>query len=68
MALGDEIREQRKSLGLGQLETAELAGVSERFVRSAEQGKASLRLDKLEALLDALGLELRALPRGGGGN
>ena len=65
MSLGSEIREHRKSLGLGQLETAELAGVSERFVRSAEQDKPSLRLDKLQALLDVLGLELRALPRVG---
>lgn len=61
--LGDEMKTQRKALNLSQLEVAELAGVSERFVRAAEQGKPSVRLDKLEAVLDALGLELRATPR-----
>jgi hypothetical protein len=35
-----------------------MAGVSERFVRFVEQGKPSLRLDTLLALLDTLGLEL----------
>ena len=35
-----------------------MAGVSERFVRFVEQGKPSLRLDTLLALLETLGLEL----------
>ena len=58
------MRARRRSLGLGQMELAELADVSERFVRSLEQNKATVRLDKLTAVLDALGLELRAEPRG----
>ncbi len=49
------------------MELPELADVSERFVRSLEQNKATVRLDKLTAVLDALGLELRAEPRGGVG-
>ena len=61
------MRARRRSLGLGQMELAELADVSERFVRSLEQKKATVRLDKLTAVLDALGLELRAEPRGGVG-
>ena len=40
-----------------------MAGVSERFVRFVEQGKPSLRLDTLLALLDTLGLELRLATR-----
>jgi len=35
-----------------------LAGVSERFVHTLEAGKESVRLDKVTAVLDALGLEL----------
>lgn len=41
------MRARRRSLGLGQMELAELADVSERFVRSLEQNKATVRLDKL---------------------
>lgn len=57
-ALGDEIRARRHALRLHQIDVAEMAGVSERFVRDAEHGKTTLRLDKLHALLDVLGLEL----------
>lgn len=63
MGLADDVRQRRKELGLTQVDTAELAGVSERFVRLVESGKQSVRLDKLEALLGALGLELRAALR-----
>lgn len=61
---GSSIRERRKALGLRQSELADLAGVSERFVRAAEQDKASVQLDSLSAVLDALGLELRIAVRG----
>ena len=40
-----------------------MAGVSERFVRFVEQGKPSLRLDTLLALLDTLGVELQLATR-----
>lgn len=67
MSLGQDVRTRRRSLGLGQIELAELADVSERFVRFVEQDKATVRLDKLTAVLDVLGLELRAEPRLGVG-
>lgn len=67
MSLGEDVRAQRRALGLGQVELAELADVSERFVRSLEQDKQSVRLDKLTAVLAVLGLELRAEPRRGVG-
>jgi len=60
MTFADDVRQRRKELGLTQVEAADLAGVSERFVRLVEAGKVSVRLDKLEALLEVLGLELRA--------
>ncbi len=60
MALADDVRDRRRTLALSQADAADLAGVSERFVRSVEAGKETVRLDKLVALLDVLGLELRA--------
>lgn len=63
MTLGEDVRRQRKTLNLTQVEVAELADVSERFVRSVEQDKPSVQLDKLVAVVDALGLELRATTR-----
>lgn len=60
MGFADDVRRRRQELGLTQVDAAELAGVSERFVRLVEAGKDSVRLDKLRALLDVLGLELRA--------
>ncbi len=57
---GVDIRTRRKELGLTQTDVAALAGVSERFVRSVEHGKPTVRLDRLTQLLDALGLHLRA--------
>jgi len=56
--LGEALRRRRRDLGLRQVELAELAGVSERFVRELEHGKATARLDKVEAVLDVLGLTL----------
>jgi len=58
MTLGSDTRNRRRQLGLGQRDLADLAGVSERFVREVESDKATIRLDKLSDLLDALGLEI----------
>lgn len=58
--LGQDIRARRRELSLGQVELADLSGTSVRFIRSLEQGKATVRLDRLIAVLDKLGLELRA--------
>lgn len=62
-SLGEQVRRRRVELGLLQAEAAELAGVSERFVRAVEHDKATVRLDKLRPLLEVLGLELRAQVR-----
>jgi HTH-type transcriptional regulator/antitoxin HipB len=63
-ALAADVRSRRRALGLGQQDLADLSGASVRFVRNLEHGKASVRLDKLLAVLDVLGLELRAGVRG----
>ena len=58
-----EVRARRKALQLNQRDLADIAGVSERFVRFVEQGKPSVQVDSLLALLEALGLELQVAPR-----
>lgn len=58
-ALGAEVRARRTLLKLNQQDVADMAGVSERFVRFVEQGKPSIQLDSLLAVLETLGLELK---------
>ena len=61
--LADEVRARRAVLRLSQQDVADMAGVSERFVRFVEQGKPSVQLDSLLAVLETLGLELRLSTR-----
>ena len=49
------VKERRRSLGLTQKDLADRAGVGLRFVRDLEQGKASLRLDKVNQVLALFG-------------
>lgn len=58
--LSQDVKARRRALKLGQEELADLSGTSVRFIRELEHGKATVRVDKLRAVLDALGLELRA--------
>lgn len=44
--------------GLTQPELAEKAGVGQRFVRELEQGKETLRLDKVNQVLKLFGYEM----------
>jgi y4mF family transcriptional regulator len=57
-ALSEFIRNRRKSLGLTQPELAEKAGTGLRFVRDLEQGKKTLRMDKVNQVLALFGYEL----------
>lgn len=52
------VAQRRRVLRLNQNELAELAGVSERFVRDLAHGKLSVQLDKMCDVLAALGLSL----------
>ena len=56
--LGEQVRERRRQLGLRQEELADLAWVSPSFVRFLEHDKASVRLDKVQDVLNVLGLEI----------
>lgn len=57
------IKIKRKQLKLTQPELAEKAGVGLRFVRELEQGKQSVRLDKVNQLLDLFGSELGVIQK-----
>lgn len=52
------IKEKRKQLKLTQPELAERAGVGLRFVRELEQGKQTVRLDKVNQVLNLFGTEV----------
>jgi y4mF family transcriptional regulator len=56
------IKEKRKLLGLTQPELAAKAGVGLRFVREMEQGKTTLRMDKVNEVLKLFGYALGPLP------
>ncbi|WPJ91805.1 helix-turn-helix transcriptional regulator [Corynebacterium sp. UMB2355A] len=60
-SLGEQAREQRRAMRLTQADVADLSMVSERFIREFEQGKRSVRLDKVEAVLAVLGLDVVAV-------
>jgi y4mF family transcriptional regulator len=52
------LKERRKAVGLTQEELAFKAGVGLRFVRDLEQGKKTLRLDKVNQVLWLFGKEV----------
>jgi len=52
------VKERRKMLGMTQLELSERSGTGLRFVRELEQGKATLRLDKINQVLALFGHEM----------
>ena len=58
MDLAKEIAAMRRSAGLTQVDLAERAGVGLRFVRELEQGKSTVRLDKVNQVLALFGCEL----------
>ena len=58
MKLKEFVKEKRRSANLTQLEMAEKAVVGLRFVREMEQGKETLRMDKVNQVLKLFGYEL----------
>lgn len=53
-----QVKNLRKKSGLTQVEFAIRAGVGLRFLRELEQGKPTVRMDKLMQVLDFLGCHL----------
>ena len=62
MTLSDFLKDKRKRLNLTQQQLAEKAGVGLRFVRDLEQGKTTLRMDKVNQVLKLFGQELGPQP------
>jgi len=58
MTLSRFIKERRKAAGLTQPELAQKAGVGLRFIRELEQGKQTLRMDKVNQVLKLFGHRL----------
>jgi y4mF family transcriptional regulator len=56
--LKDFVKKQRKIYGLTQMTLANKAGVGLRFIRELEQGKATLRMDKVNQVLHLFGKTL----------
>lgn len=55
--IGKYVKAERKKLGLTQEEFALRAGLGLRFVRDLEQGKETVRLDKVNQALQMFGME-----------
>lgn len=64
--LGQAVRRKRKADGLTLAEVAGLTSVGVRFLSELENGKPTVRLDKLLTVLRALGLQLHLNDPGGG--
>lgn len=58
MTLAEFIKSKRNNAKLTQPELAEKAGVGLRFIRDLEQGKSTLRLDKVNQVLQLFGHQL----------
>ncbi|MFT4154597.1 helix-turn-helix transcriptional regulator [Parafilimonas sp.] len=58
MTLGSFVKNKRNAVKLTQSELAQKAGVGLRFMRELEQGKQTLRLDKVNQVLTLFGYEL----------
>ncbi len=61
MLLSEFVKEKRNAARLTQRELAEKAGVGLRFVRELEQGKETLRLDKVNQVLQLFGYVVGAV-------
>jgi y4mF family transcriptional regulator len=65
MKLNEFIKNQRKVYNLTQQELSDKAGVGLRFIRELETGKPTLRMDKVNIVLDFFGHQLGPVPLGG---
>ena len=64
MQLSVFVKEMRREYSLTQEDLAAKAGVGLRFVRDLEQGKQTLRMDKINQVLSLFGREVGAVVKG----
>ena len=55
MQIGKELKAFRQKQHLSQIEFAEKSGLGLRFIRELEQGKTTVRLDKVNRVLSMFG-------------
>ena len=60
--LSKYVKTMRKQYNLTQVELSEKSGVGLRLVRELEQGKQTLRLDKVNRILNLFGSEVGVVP------
>lgn len=60
--LANFVRSKRKSLGYSQLKLSQRTGVGLRFLKELELGKKTLRMDKVEQVLNFFGFTLAPVP------
>ena len=58
MTIGQKVKDLRNHVGLTQEELATRSGVGLRFVRELEQGKKTVRVDKVDQVLALFGYHL----------
>ncbi len=56
--IADFVKEMRRQFGLTQVDLADKSGVGLRFVRDLEQGKQTLRMDKVNQVLSLFGRQV----------
>ena len=64
MQLSVFVKDMRREYSLTQEDLAAKAGVGLRFVRDLEQGKQTLRMDKINQVLELFGREVGAVVKG----
>ena len=60
--LSKYVKTMRKQYNLTQVELSEKSGVGLRLVRELEQGKQTLRLDKVNPIVNLFGSEVGVVP------
>ncbi len=62
MTISEFVQQKRKEYKLTQRDLADRAGVGIRFIRELEAGKPTLRMDKVNFVLDLFGHQLGPIP------
>lgn len=63
LELANFVKEMRKKFNLTQIDLADKSGVGLRFVRDLEQGKQTLRIDKINQVLSLFGRHVGAVKK-----
>ena len=61
LPLNEYVKTKRRALGLSREEFAQKAGVGLRFLRELEQGKETLKMDKVNQVLKLFGMQFGAV-------